>query len=94
MVLLEAWKLVESEATKNGEAGDVDLVIRKFPRKIKMRRMVTDESGGNGKDDIEWEEYYDYHFPDDEKKIGKPLLSPTSSHVYLSQLVSRSWKMH
>jgi hypothetical protein len=73
VVLLEAWKLVESEAVKNGEEGDVDLVIKKFPRKIKMRRMVTDESSGgaDGKDDIEWEEYYDYHFPDDEKKIGK-----------------------
>jgi crooked neck len=100
VVLLEAWKAVESEATKRGEEGDVDLVIRKLPRKIKMRRMVTDDSGatpGGGKDEIEWEEYYDYHFPDDEKKIGKllplppcpilPLISRLSPFLSLSSPV-------
>jgi crooked neck len=76
VLLLEAWKAVEEEATKNGQEGDVDLVICKFPRKIKMRRMVTTE-GQDKQDDgsIEWEEYYDYHFPDDEKKMGKLLCS-------------------
>lgn len=70
VVLLEAWKVVEQEAITKGEAGDVDFVLRKFPRKIKMRRMVT-EGGKEGDEGLEWEEYYDYHFPDDEKKIGQ-----------------------
>lgn len=70
VVLLEAWKAVEEEAKSKGQEGDVDTVLRKFPRKIKMRRMVT-EGAQEGDDGIEWEEYYDYHFPDDEKKIGK-----------------------
>ncbi len=50
-------------------------VEAKFPRKIKMKRLVA--SGGSedplaetdGSSDV-FEEYYDYIFPDDEKKIA------------------------
>jgi hypothetical protein len=50
-------------------------VEAKFPRKIKMKRLMA--SGGSedplaetdGSSDV-FEEYYDYIFPDDEKKIA------------------------
>lgn len=63
VLLLEAWKTVESEQVDSG--GDPQSIEQKMPRKIKMRRMSTAE-GAEG----EWEEYYDYHFPDDEKNIA------------------------
>jgi crooked neck len=64
VLLLEAWREAELAAPKH--LADVAAVESKFPRKIKMRRMATGDDG----EDIGWEEYYDYHFPDDEKKIG------------------------
>ena len=39
---------------------------KKLPRKIKMRRMVTAPDGS----ELGLEEYYDYNFPDDEKKVA------------------------
>ena len=75
VVLLEAWKQVEQESQEKGGEGDVESVIHKFPRKIKKRRMVNGDEGEVTNDEVEWEEYYDYHFPDDEKKIGKKKLS-------------------
>mmetsp|Transcript_19117 Transcript_19117/g.18446 ORF Transcript_19117/g.18446 Transcript_19117/m.18446 type:complete len:725 (-) Transcript_19117:635-2809(-) len=62
VVLLEAWR--ESERGF-GSYGNVSTVESKLPRKIKMRKMATDEDGN----EIGWEEYYDYNFPDDEKKV-------------------------
>jgi hypothetical protein len=44
---------------------------------IFMWRMVTDDSaaaGRRGKDEIEWEQDYEYHFPDETK--FSQLLSP------------------
>ncbi len=67
--MLEAWKAVEQETLAAGGEGDVDSVIRKLPIKTKMRRMVAGSE--DSKEGVQWEEYYDYHFPDDEKKIGK-----------------------
>ena len=32
-----------------------------MPRRIKKKRMKTDENGG----ELGWEEFYDYHFPDE-----------------------------
>lgn len=80
VLLLEAWRDYENnrykaaiqEAEKNGLDTDavsnqhLKIVEEKFPRKIKMRRPVE-----NSLDDEEMEDYYDYVFPDDEKKIGK-----------------------
>ena len=73
-MILEAWRdceaacsstdLDDEEASLRGR-GDVSIVESKLPRKIKMRRMAKAEDGT----DIGWEEYYDYNFPDDEKKI-------------------------
>ena len=33
-----------------------------LPRRVKRKRMRTDESGA----ELGWEEYFDYHFPNDE----------------------------
>ena len=63
VVLLEAWRSAESSF---GAAGDVPAVENKLPRKIKMRRMVTAPDGS----ELGLEEYYDYNFPDDEKKVA------------------------
>ena len=76
LILLEAWKECEHAASisdaKDADdemlvrgIGDVSLVEVKFPKKIKMRRMVKADDGT----DLGWEEYYEYHFPDDEKKV-------------------------
>jgi len=42
----------------------------RFPRKIKMKRAVFAEDGVT---ELGQEEYFDYIFPDDEKKIGTSL---------------------
>ncbi len=42
-----------------------------MPKKVKMRRMAVNEQNV----ELGWEEYYDYIFPDDEKKIGKSVSS-------------------
>ena len=34
----------------------------KVPQRLKKKRMVTGEGG----EELGWEEYYDYHFPDDQ----------------------------
>ena len=60
VMLLESWREAESEA----EDGDKASVDAKFPRKLKMRRLVPAEDGEN-----QWEDYYDYVFPDDAKPI-------------------------
>ena len=58
MILLEAWKSMETEF---GTPSDIKLVDDKMPRVVKKRRKVD---GGI------WEEYFDYIFPDDE--MDKP----------------------
>ena len=61
--LLNTWRDVEEEA---GEKGDVSAVNAKMPRKLKKRKAMNDASGNN----IGWEEYYDYEFPDDSNKAA------------------------
>lgn len=67
VLLLQAWKECEANAIDKG--GNPTSVELKFPRKLKMRRMIETDSEGGG--DKGWEEYYEYHFPDDDKGIGK-----------------------
>ena len=55
-MLLDAWKEVEVKD------GSPELVEKVYPRRVAMKRMVT----GNNGEDVGWEEYYDYQFPDDE----------------------------
>lgn len=63
LILLQAWRDAEAKAGSHGKPEDVDA---RMPRKIKMKRLITSEDGGDGNG---WEEYYDYSFPDDEKAI-------------------------
>jgi len=63
VVLLTAWREAEASSASNG--GDISIVDAKLPRKIKMKRMATAPDGT----DLGFEEFYDYQFPDDEKKI-------------------------
>uniref|UniRef100_A0A7S3V5X6 Suppressor of forked domain-containing protein n=1 Tax=Chaetoceros debilis TaxID=122233 RepID=A0A7S3V5X6_9STRA len=60
VLLLDAWRVFEK--TKGDTAG-VSSVEAKMPRRIKKKRMQVDEESGA---EIGWEEYFDYHFPDDE----------------------------
>ncbi|CAN6442991.1 unnamed protein product [Victoria cruziana] len=57
-MLLEEWLNAES---KCGSIGDVSLVQKKLPRKVKRKRaIVAEDSTPAG-----YEEYYDYIFPDE-----------------------------
>lgn len=65
LLLLESWREAEVQASSSKE--NLIAVESKFPRKIKMRRPVLAEDGSGR--ETGWEEYYDYQFPDDDKKI-------------------------
>jgi crooked neck len=67
-ILLEAW--LDSEESTVRFGGNPSLVQEKMPRKVKMRRMNVGDDGA----ELGWEEYYDYLFPDDEKKVGTCIL--------------------
>jgi crooked neck len=64
LLLLEAWR--DAEESLRDVGGNAATVQDKMPRKVKMRRMNVGEDGA----ELGWEEYYDYLFPDDEKKVG------------------------
>ena len=66
VLLLHAWRDMEAEAGVNGQLSRVEALL---PTKIKMRRAVSDEEGGGGSGAGAWEEYFEYSFPDDEKKM-------------------------
>jgi len=70
LLLLQAWRECEAEAVKAGLVGDTATVDAMMPKKVEMRRMATGEGADGTTVDLGWEEYYDYVFPDDEKKIG------------------------
>lgn len=59
VLLLDAWRVFEK--TK-GDAKHVSEVEAKMPRRIKRKRMRHDEEGN----ELGWEEYFDYQFPDDQ----------------------------
>ncbi|XP_078438951.1 uncharacterized protein LOC144709307 [Wolffia australiana] len=58
-MLLDDWLSVENSF---GSVGDVSIVKKKLPRKVKRKRPVTSEDGTN----VGYEEYIDYIFPDEE----------------------------
>lgn len=66
VLLLEAWIDGEREALSGALSGSspdyLDSLIKKQPKKIKMKRY-------NDETQVE-EDYYDYIFPDDNKKLG------------------------
>ena len=59
VLLLDAWRVYEKS---KGSVSHVSAVEAKMPRRIKRKRMRTDTDGV----ELGWEEYFDYHFPDDE----------------------------
>jgi crooked neck len=59
VLLLDAWRVFEKQ---KGDSAGVSEVEAKLPRRIKRRRMRTDESGN----ELGWEEFFDYHFPEEE----------------------------
>ena len=59
VLLLDAWRVLEQE---KGDAESVAKVEKKLPRRIKRKKMRKDDQGN----DLGWEEYFDYQFPDDD----------------------------
>ncbi|XP_077227697.1 crooked neck protein, putative / cell cycle protein [Tasmannia lanceolata] len=64
-MLLEEWLNMESSF---GSVGDVSVVQKKLPRKVKRKRAIPTEDGTPAG----YEEYYDYIFPDE--AAGAPTL--------------------
>lgn len=58
VLLLDAWRKLEKE---HGTADKVAEVEGMMPRRIKKKRMKHDTNGS----ELGWEEFYDYHFPDE-----------------------------
>jgi crooked neck len=63
VLLLDAWRVLEKA---EGDAKSVADMEAKMPRRIKRKRMREDEDGN----ELGWEEYFDYQFPDDEATGG------------------------
>jgi crooked neck len=59
-VLLDAWRDTERA---HGDSASLRAVEGRMPRRLKKRRMLTGDAG----EEVGWEEYYDYRFPDDEQ---------------------------
>ena len=59
VLLLDAWRVFEK--TK-GDVQSLAKVDAMLPRRVKRKRMRTDDNGA----ELGWEEYFDYHFPNDE----------------------------
>jgi len=68
VLLLDAWRVFEKTKGNNNIA-DVSKVEKMMPRRVKKKRMRTDDDGN----ELGWEEYFDYHFPDDEGADGNNL---------------------
>jgi crooked neck len=59
VLLLDAWRVLEQQ---KGDDNNVGKVEARLPRRIKRKRMRKDDKGN----DMGWEEYFDYQFPDDD----------------------------
>lgn len=59
VLMLDAWRSLEQD---KGNAESVTAVEKRLPRRIKRKRMRKDDEGN----DLGWEEYFDYQFPDDD----------------------------
>lgn len=58
VLLLDAWRVLEKS---NGTPASVAKVEERLPRRIKRKRMRRDDQDN----EVGWEEYFDYQFPDD-----------------------------
>ena len=66
VLLLDAWRVFEKA---KGNSTSVSKVEAKLPRRVKRKRMKADDDGN----EIGWEEYFDYHFPDDQDAAASNL---------------------
>ena len=60
VLLLDAWRVFEKA---RGDAASLAKVDAMLPRRVKRKRMRTDEVSGA---ELGYEEYFDYHFPGDD----------------------------
>lgn len=60
VLLLDAWRVFEKA---RGDDKGVVAVEAKLPRRVKRKRVRVDEETGA---ELGWEEYFDYHFMDEE----------------------------
>lgn len=67
VLLLDAWRVFEKA---KGDSPSVSAVEAKMPRRIKRKRMKMDEETGA---ELGWEEYFDYHFPDEQSGAASNL---------------------
>jgi crooked neck len=63
VLLLDAWRALEKSRGDPQHASRVEAMM---PRRIKRKRMREDEHGN----ELGWEEYFDYQFPDDQDAAG------------------------
>ena len=61
VLLLDAWR---DMGAAHGDEDRIALVAKRMPKRLKKKRPVRDEAG----EEVGWEEYYDYTFPEEEKK--------------------------
>ena len=66
VLLLDAWRVFEKA---KGDNLSLAMVEDKMPRRVKRKRMRVDENGA----ELGWEEYFDYHFPDDQDAAASNL---------------------
>ena len=57
----DAWKEME---VGTGDEDRLAVVTSKMPKRLKKKRPVRDDAG----EEVGWEEYYDYTFPEEEAK--------------------------
>ena len=60
VLLLDAWRALEQD---KGDAESVEKVEKMLPRRIKRKRMRKDADDN----ELGWEEYFDYQFPDEDQ---------------------------
>ena len=77
VLLLDAWRVLEKA---KGDTASLSKIDAMMPRRVKRKRMCTDDDTGA---EVGWEEYFDYHFPDDQ--------DAASSNLKILEMAS-NWK--
>eukprot|EP00536_Pseudo-nitzschia_multiseries_P008425 jgi/Psemu1/198021/e_gw1.213.57.1 len=70
VLLLDSWRVLEQQHQQQqqqegkGDSEHLSAVEKRLPRRVKRKRMRKDDDGN----DLGWEEYFDYQFPDDDQQ--------------------------
>jgi len=75
VALLNAWKSFENA---HGSTEDIEKIAKQMPRRVKKRRKL-DEAG------LEYEEYLDYVFPQDDESAAKMSRLLEMAHAWKQQ---------